>query len=85
MKQLVCDTKKGDTMGKLVSNKTQYLVEFSPRERELTARVTSVAPCWHSAVAGWYERGTRRQLLFEPLDLASQLLHSNTTYGRVLN
>ena len=29
------------------------LDEFSPRERQLTARVSrEVAPCWHSAVAG---------------------------------
>ena len=58
------------------------LDEFSPRERQLTARVTRFTPR-HSKVAGWYERRTRRHLLVEPLDLATQLLRISTrTFGK---
>jgi hypothetical protein len=64
----------------IISNKTWYLDEFSPREQQLTACVSRAVPSWHRPVPGGHERGTRRHhlcqpldLLFEPLELASQV------------
>jgi hypothetical protein len=58
----------------IVSNKTGYLVEFSPREQQLTA-VSRAAPSWHSPVGSGHERGTRRHHLCQPLDLLFEPLH----------